>query len=308
MAARKRISKIHWDSIVDGISDGLTVPFLGAGVNAGGNGYSGLPVGTAVARSLLEKLIERKVKTIEDLVQVTSKAGVMRKYPDLVRTRLEDLARIALHVELEGDNTRVVNYLKEILPDAECQPSELLKVIARLPFRLVVTTNYDRLLERAFAGEEQPKPLILSQPVDGFSVKDYKDWQKKLASDERIIYKLHGSFDDAYPQLVISEEDYIEFMGLAGNPKRGVPTQIKERIASSTLLFLGYGLEDWDVRSIYKVLIEQAPRRAQLKSFAIQKDPSPFWVKFWDHKKVEIYNIDLHDFAGQLEAQWKKRH
>jgi hypothetical protein len=41
VTAKKRISKIHWDSIVRGIDKGLTVPFLGAGVNAGGKDYQG---------------------------------------------------------------------------------------------------------------------------------------------------------------------------------------------------------------------------------------------------------------------------
>src|SRR5262249_30574561 len=154
---------------------------------------------------------------------------------------------------------------------------------------------------RAFAAEGQPAPLVLSQPVAGFTPKAYREWQTKLAGDERLIYKLHGSFDDPTPNLVISEDDYIEFMGLASNPKLGIPKQIKARIANSVLLFLGYGLEDWDVRSIYKLLIEQSSARERNLSFAIQKAPTRFWVKFWERKDVVIYNLDLHEFAGQLQ-------
>jgi hypothetical protein len=306
MAARRRISKVHWDSIVGGIRDGYTVPFLGAGVNAGGNGYQGLPVGGAVAMSLMEKLIDKKIAGVEDLVEVKTKGALKRRYPDLGRTRVEDLARVAMHVELEGGYQAVVNYLREIIPDARCEPAELLKVLARLPVKLIVTTNYDRLLERAFETQQQTQPLVLSQPVDGFTAKAYREWQTKLAGDERVIYKLHGSFDDPTPKLVISEDDYIEFMGLASNPKRGVPAQIKARIANSVILFLGYGLEDWDVRSIYKLLIEQSRPRDRNRSFAIQKDPSRFWVDFWGRKDVVIYNLDLHEFAGQLEDKWKQ--
>jgi SIR2-like protein len=306
MAARRRISKIGWDSIVRGIRTGMTVPFLGAGVNASGNGYEGLPVGGAVARSLMEKLIERKVGDFADLIEVRPKPA-LRRYPDLGRARVEDLARVALHLELEGGYRAVVDYLKEIIADEERQPPELLRVLARLPFGLIVTTNYDRLLERAFDAEGEPAPLVLSQPVDGFTPEAFEEWQRKLAGDQRLIYKLHGSFDDPSPKLVISEDDYIEFLGLASDPKLGVPTQIRARIADSVLLFLGYGLEDWDVRSIYKLLIEEKKPRERNRSFAVQKDPSRFWVNFWERKDVVIYNIDLHDFAGQLEQEYQKR-
>jgi hypothetical protein len=106
---------------------------------------------------------------------------------------------------------------------------------------------------------------------------------------------------------VISEDDYIEFLGIASHDKLGVPFQIKARITDSVLLFLGYGLEDWDVRSIYKLLIEKSRHRSRQRSFAIQKDPSRFWVQFWERKDVTIYNLDLPEFAGQLQREYEKR-
>jgi len=300
VAAKKKVSSVHWDSIARGIDTGLCVPFLGAGVNA-----SELPMAGDVARYLLEKLLDRKIGAFDDLVEVTPKPA-LRQYPDLGRARVQDLARVALHLELEGNYPAVVDYLKEIIADEGCEPAEILRVLARLPFPLIITTNYDRLLERAFEAEQRPK-LTLSQPIEGFAAEDVDDWQRKLAGDERVIYKLHGSFDDPQPNLVISEDDYIAFLGIAADEKLGVPRQIKARIQDSVLLFLGYGLEDWDVRTIYNLLIEKAPRRSRNLSFAIQRQPSPFWVRFWEKKDVVIYDVDLSDFAEQLETEYARR-
>ena len=297
--AAKKISSVNWDSIVRGMDNGLCVPFLGAGVNAG----SKLPMGGDVARYLLEKLLDRKIGAFADLVEVTPKAA-LRQYPDLSRTRVEDLARVAL--QLEGDYPAVVDYLKEAIPDAGCEPAPILHALARLPFPLIVTTNYDRLLERAFDLEQQPK-LTISQPIDGFAVDQVEELQRRLAGDERVVYKLHGSFDDPEPNLVISEDDYIAFLGIAADEKLGVPRQIKSRIQDSALLFLGYGLEDWDVRTIFNLLIEKGPQRSRKKSFAIQRQPSPFWVRFWEKKDVMICDIDLTDFAAQLETEYARR-
>jgi hypothetical protein len=306
MAAKKKIDRIHWDSIVRGIKTGFTVPFLGAGVNASRPGYEGLPMGDAVARYLVQKLVNRKVADLAQLVEVTPKAA-LRRYPDLGRTRVQDLARVALHLQLRGGYPAVVAYLKEIIDDDKREPAEILHVLARLPFKLIVTTNYDRLLERAFALENQPRPLVLSQQVAGFKPEVAEAWKVKLAGNERVVYKLHGSFDDEEPNLVVSEDDYIEFLGIAADETVGVPRQIKARIKDSVLLFLGYGLEDWDVRTIYNVLVEKKSTRARDMSFAIQKDPPEFWVRFWAGKNVVIYNLDLHEFAGQLEAEHAKR-
>jgi hypothetical protein len=39
--------------------------------------------------------------------------------------------------------------LRSILADEQCQPSPLLRTLASIPLKLIVTTNYDRLMERA---------------------------------------------------------------------------------------------------------------------------------------------------------------
>ncbi len=302
MTASTKLSSVHWDSIVSGIKKNQCVPFLGAGVNAG----TDLPMGADVAIQLLTRLLGQPIEGWSDLIEVSA-TPLLDDYPDLSRARVQDLARVASHLELEGGYPTVVGYLKEIIADEGREPSQILRVLARLPIRLIVTTNYDRLLERSFALEAQPPPQVLSQKIDGFKIAERKKWQVKLAGQERVVYKLHGSFDDASPNLVISEDDYIDFLGIMANEAVGVPRQIRAHIKTSVVLFLGYGLEDWDVRSIYSLLIGRKERRARQLSFAIQRDPSPFWVRFWERKDVKIYDMDLDTFAEQLEAEYTKR-
>jgi hypothetical protein len=302
VTATTKLSRVHWDSIVRGIKRDQCVPFLGAGVNAG----TSLPMGAEVAIQLLNRLLDKQIEDWSDLIEVTPTA-LLAGYPDLTRARVQDLARVASHLELEGGYPAVVDYLKDIILDEGQEPSQILRVLARLPIRLIVTTNYDRLLERSFSLENQPSPQVLSQKIGGFASAEMTEWQSRLAGPDRVIYKLHGSFDDDSPNLVISEDDYIDFLAIMANENVGVPRQIRAAIKTSVVLFLGYGLEDWDVRSIYSLLIGSKEQRAQQKSFAIQRDPSPFWVRFWEQKNVIIYNIDLDTFAGQFEAEYAKR-
>jgi hypothetical protein len=309
------ISPLHWDLIVERIHKGFCVPFLGAGVNVSSEGYKGLPLGGEVALRLVEKLIGLENIDLKDLCEIITHRALV-PYKDLTRIGLQNLARVALHVEFGTDPSYLITSLKTIIPDDECKPSPLLKTLARLPFQLIVTTNYDRLMEQALEDIQKPHKLIV-QPIKGFDVAAQKDLQDELVQHTGlIVYKIHGTFPreeanakkqdkDPFSRVIITEDDYIEFLTVVGIENMGVPNLIKEKMVDSTLLFLGYSLEDWDFRTIFKGLIESLPPRAQRKSFAIQKDPPDFWVEFWKRKNVEIYNVDLYEFAEALEQRYQ---
>jgi hypothetical protein len=331
----------HYNLIVKRIRDGRCVPFLGAGVNTSSGNYQGLPLAYDVALHMVKALTNlnqtqlealtkkaeedvrlRVVQTIanleedqvrhltdENIEQYLSQAGPL---PGLLKASLPDLARIALHVEVETDFDNLMDLIHEVLPDTDYQPSPLLKTLASLPFRLIVTTNYDRLLERAFMNK--PYELVV-QPISGFSEEDQIKLQERLSAPQGpIIYKIHGSFHDngALPgqshdtqRLILTEEDYIQFLSIVGRQDMGVPTLVSEKMINGTILFLGYSLQDWDFRTIYKTLIEPLPEKQRPKSFAIQKNPPDFWVRYWESKKVTILDVDLYQFASDLQTYWQ---
>jgi len=104
----------------------------------------------------------------------------------------------------------------------------------------------------------------------------------------------------------LTEDDYIQFLCAitGGGDRIGVPTLISGRLASSSLLFLGYGLEDWDFRVLYKSLIEHLPSHQRHKSFAVQRTPNPQWVSFWQSKGVIIHDMDIYAFGRELKQQY----
>jgi hypothetical protein len=290
--ANSIIKPLHMDLIVERIYEGRCVPFLGAAanVNCEARGYNGLPLGAEVARELVKKIVDFKGRDPQDL------------------------ARVALQFEFDSDRPHLISFLRIILSDRECEPSPLLKTLAKLPLKLIVTTNYDQLLERALNNEGKAFERII-QPAEGFeNTPDIRERFEKIEGYEGLIlYKIHGSFlnklngEEPSP-IIITEDDYIEFLTVVGVEDVGVPRLILKKIIPSTLLFLGYSLEDWDFRTIYKGLIERLPKHQKRKSFAIQKDPSEFWVEFWQRKGVEIYDIDLYEFAEQLEKSYRAKY
>ncbi|MGA9996951.1 MAG: hypothetical protein WBP93_16150, partial [Pyrinomonadaceae bacterium] len=163
------ISEDHWELIIERIygPECECVPFLGAAVNLAGDGNKGLPLGQEVNRLLLEKLLKKPVPDLQKLIRVEADDS-LKDYQDLWRLGIEDLARVALHFKLKRDAPSLIRHLRNILPDAQREPSRILKVLARRPFKLLVTTNYDRLMERALR-EADKSCLPVVQPIKGYS-------------------------------------------------------------------------------------------------------------------------------------------
>lgn len=306
MTAKTTITPPHWTLLLERLHARECVPFVGSGVNASTAGYAGLPLGGELALRLLSELTGQADLTLNDLAQV-SFHDCLATLTDLQRLALQDLARVALHLDLTVDKAHLLRMLMQEIPDEERSPSPLLELLARLPLRLVITTNYDRLLEKAFQGQPH---IVEIQPI---SVR--RDDRAALALEGRlidaqgvVIYKIHGSFPSesggTTPRLVLTEDDYIQFLTVVGRETGGIPMFVKSRMQRGTLLFLGYSLEDWDFRTLFKGIVETLDPDDQRKSIAIQRDPSDFWVDYWEAKGVIIYNVDLGEFTEELQERW----
>jgi hypothetical protein len=71
---------------------------------------------------------------------------------------------------------------------------------------------------------------------------------------------------------------------------------------SRTLLFLGYGLRDWN----FRVLLDRLTRiRVQaMRSYAIAYDIDAAESRLWDQRNVKVFSADLNEFVPMLRAVW----
>jgi SIR2-like domain len=342
MAAKTRVSNANWKLIVEQIHARRCVPFLGAAANVSVEGrYKGLPLGREVALRLLEDLTDLQdfrpetydpgalaaelLQKLDDadasdpkvaeltqairprLSELVRIQGSLADYADLAQLRMVDLARVALHLLLENGVVAVNQRLRSLLDEEGREPSPLLRTLATLPVPvpLIITTNYDNLMECAFG--DRPHRVVV-QPVDGFDGDtSFRLSQELPENDDPILYKIHGSFrspnGDPPSEVVVTEEDYIRFLTVVRQEERGMPIYIQGLIGQSTLLFFGYSLEDWDFRTIFRALVETRRPMERNRAFAFQKDPPDFWVRYWDRKDVTIYNVDLYEFAEELQQR-----
>jgi hypothetical protein len=287
------------------------VPFLGAAVNVrdAGRSYPGMLLGRDLAGEFLKTPDFTFVGPVSDR---------------------ENLAKVTLQYEIRNSRGDLVNRLKTLIPDDDHSPSPLLRTLARMPFKLIVSTNYDRLMERALMMEgKQPGRdfLRIVQPPAGWDIRANPQLTEKFLEwaefEGLILYKIHGSFlgsaTSATPPaagahysdnpLIITEEDYIQFMTAMGHDDHervGIPQCIRSRMTERMLLFLGYGLEDWDIRALYKGLIDSLDNFKKRDSFAIQKNANSLWQRFWNKRDVLVRNFDLYQFAEELHQAYFK--
>ena len=117
-----------------------------------------------------------------------------------------------------------------------------------------------------------------------------------------IIYKMHGTVDRKNPerdQYVITEDDYIEFLTRMSR-KKAVPAIFAEPFETRPFLFLGYGLNDWNLRVVLNRIEKDLDRPKRIRSWAIQHKPAPLEQRFWLERKVEVYDLTIEEFVKEL--------
>lgn len=283
--------------ILEGLSRGLVIPFLGAGAslnrNATGQAAINIPTGIELANYLARKS------------QFPSGESI-------------DLAKVAQYYSLIGGRIPLYRELHNIF-DRDFPLGSIHKFLASIDHPiLIVTTNYDDLVERAFLEQGRTFDVVIhttdpdigdrilwlehgsKSPVEVSPNKLDIDLQKKS-----VIYKMHGGVDRHKPdrdQYVITEDDYVDFL-VRMTKNRATPAIFAEPFQSSHFLFLGYSLKDWNLRVILNRIQNETRRPTDITSWAIQYKPSLMERKFWQNRRIEIYDMDLSEFIRELSKQ-----
>jgi len=254
--------------------------FLGAGASSVLEGQVGLPTGWQLSKKLAEQC----------------------EYPGLEKS---DFLRVCQYYELVRDGHRLRKAIKKELDLPHVAPGELHNFIAKLPVKYVLTTNYDCLMETAFRNAGKQARVIIYD-IHGTSPQSVEGATK----DKPVVYKLHGTIEDLSTMLC-TEDDIVQFLAciILGNPP--LLHGIKQLFEDYTMLFIGYGLRDWNIRTMIRAIRGINRRdRDWVRSFALQrqKDLSEAavadWkqsVMYWDKKEnVQCLDTDAIEFVREL--------
>lgn len=282
--------------ILERLQKGRVIPFLGAGASLVGRPSTAPWHGPA--SGFLPKASE-----LADYLDERS------SYPSGVTT---ELTRVAQYFDGVMGRGGLDDELHEVF-SRDYRPSRLHYWLAGFDQIVIVTTNYDRLLEQAFHELKRPYHLVVYRT----GAPTFLLWEpgatepcEVQATDLTIdlgrvpvIYKMHGTADPvsaAHDSYVITEDDYVEFLARMVT-STAIPTIFAEPFRRSHFLFLGYGLRDWNLRVILHRIWRDLPRR--YASWAIQHRAEPLEAEFWSKRGLTIYEIGLDQFLDKLDVQ-----
>ena len=130
----------------------------------------------------------------------------------------------------------LIRSLREWLHIKTARPGAVHLGFANLPFRQILTTNFDFLLEKAYEACGKAYLPVVDKDLLPFGLSD---------GETRII-KMHG--DLHHPSnLVLTEDDYDTF----SDQHREMAFTVYNLLVSHTPLFIGYSIADPDLRQIW---------------------------------------------------------
>jgi hypothetical protein len=197
-------------------------------------------------------------------------------------------------------------FLNEMFRDSKVKPSKTHETLTKIPFRAILTTNYDALIEGAYtisSGGQIPKT---------FTPSDLNSALSPLRKKDFFVFKMHGDIDRpesivlgtrSYNNLMYKSPEYLSFL--------------ETLFTTHTVLFVGFGGSDPDLDYLIDRLSTIFSRTLNKHFILVSKERFNFTEKRRllldkrlevieydpknNHKQVEEFINNLHNFINNRE-------
>lgn len=260
--------------IIDKIIHGKAILFLGAGAAFGSKGDNGeTPLsGFGLRDAISDKFLggEEKHKT---LVQVSD------------------------YAKHEAGLFEVQQFIKKLF--SPLKPADFHKIIPSFRWHSIFTTNYDLILERAYA--DSPDRMQDLAPI----IRDGDNFSEVMGNINSVPYfKLHGcinTINDTELPLILASEEYAKY-------KKG-RTRLFRHLSDFGLehpiIFCGYQLSDPNIQQILFDLNDMGIHRPTY--MLVDPGLGKFDMKMWASQRVEPIKATLEEFLTFLDQKIDKR-
>jgi len=242
---------MYKESLFEAISKVEVVLWVGAGLSL----YAGLPSGAGLREILYEGLTPLEKEEVGKNL---------------------DLSHLADEIcTLKGNKNYIIQTLKDTFR-RDFLSTETHKIISQIPhFRNIITTNYDSLFESVYGSgklnvifSDNHTPYIDAKKVN--------------------LFKIHGDLSNP-DSIIITESDYNNFFS-KDTEQNTIWSVIKEIIATKSILFIGYGLEDTNIQVIFNKIRNKIGENGKECYFVAPNISTAKSIKL---NKVNIHPISL---------------
>jgi len=248
------------------VREGQAVLFLGSGASLEARDSSGKPAPSS--KKLAEMLADKFL------------GGRYKDHP---------LHTIAEYAMSESDLASVQSYIASLFEDL--QPSDAHRAIGSFVWWGIATTNYDRLIERAYEDSrdafQSVRPLIENADRVDENLRDGRSV---------ILIKLHGCITrttNPLCPLILTPDQYVEH----NKGRRRLFSILSEWAYEHPLLFVGHSLQDSDLRAALVELTALPETRPRY--YIVSPDVDDIKSRFWESKKITAIRGD---FAGLMTS------
>lgn len=195
----------------------------------------------------------------------------------------DDYLRIPQYYYNSRKEKEYYTFVMENMMNDEAKPNPIHSLIFDLNPIHVITTNYDELLEQV-ASEKGMFYDIVS-----------KDCDLPYTPNNKMIIKMHGDFKNK--NIVLKEDDYLSY---SKNFKL-IETYIKSLLSSHLILFVGYSINDMDVKYIFQWVKDILAKDFQQAYFINIDKNKEFNQMEFDYYKNRGINILYYTQASQID-------
>lgn len=288
-----RLEDEAWATLVDSVVAKTCTPFLGAGV-----AVPHLPTGRKLAMDLANAH-DYPLSDPWNLPRVAQYLATIHQ-PSFAKRRVQE---------------RLVSAQSAYLLESDGAAPKNLRLLAGLHLPLYITTNYDNLLEKAIMalGHE---PVVEIARWNDRLLEDLGPYPEHKPTPEKpILFHMHGDLRDE-ASLLLTEDDYIDFtvsLALRPTERSLLWHPVRRALSTTSLLFVGYSLEDWNFRVLMRYLLrlQNIVRSDQSFSLSIQLsdgdlDPARrarserFLDKYLQMSSIQVHWSDASGFLLEL--------
>jgi len=290
----------HYGEVVKALLAGRLIAVLGSGVNVPSGDGSGVP----------------------GLDEIASYLADCFDYSPADR----ELARVSEYVALMKGIGPLYDELHDLL-DRDYDPGPVHRSLAGIAStlgdrtgsgQLIVTTNLDMALERAFSeasgridvvsyislGRHQGRFLHVTAEGEAAVVEVPNAYAGITLDDRTVILKLLGQVDREperrWESFAVTEDDHIDYLAQADIASL-VPVTLVAKLRRSHFLFLGYPLRDWGLR----VFLHRMWGREKVayRSWAVEASMGPVERELWRQRGVDVLDVPLDGYAAELASR-----
>lgn len=265
--------------VIENILSGSAIVFLGAGFSWGAE----------ISGRTDAKSTASKVPSSDEAKEIL--ATSVGYTEDLKDVSLSDIAELVR--ETKGNGAAYNDYMTSFFLTnfTLCKPSEDQKIVCKLPWRAIFTTNYDDIVEQSSEGDAYHFFSPQSASLD-------------IPRGRTPVYHLHGRAADltkpsTLDGFVLSETDYLD---LNKHNSEIYSRLFSDIHAATDVVFIGYSLKDLEIASRL-FSIKSISRKVSIITRPGESDFSKMRLR----KFGTLYPIGLSGFSEVMSASLRHR-